>query len=148
VFLSDLLSGDAIPALEMTARFAAQRQDLIAHNIANLETPNFQPMDASPVAFQRMLGKAIDDRRARDGGRLEWPDSREVRHVKGTRDPYELRLTPRTPSGNILFHDRNNRDEVRLMQDLVENASVFRISTDLLRNRYAMVNNALAERII
>ncbi|MCC6660104.1 MAG: hypothetical protein IT437_04380 [Phycisphaerales bacterium] len=146
MFLSDLLSADAIPALEMTARFAAQRQGILAHNIANLETPNFRPVDASPAEFQRMLGRAIDDRRERGGG-LRWRDSREVVHAGG-RDPYELRLSPRTPSGNVLFHDRNNRDEVRLMQDLVENAGVFRIATDLLRTRYQLVNNALGERVI
>lgn len=150
MFLSGLLSSDAIPALEMTARFAAQRQGVIAHNIANLETPDFRPMDASPRAFQRMLGRAIDDRRERGGrGGLAWRETREVRRpAGGGRGPYEFRLAPRTPSSNILFHDRNNRDEVRLMQDLVENAGVFRVATDLLRTRYALVNNALGERVI
>lgn len=146
MFLSDLLAGDAIPALEMTARFAAQRQDILAHNIANLETPNFRPVDASPVAFQRMLGRALQERRDRGGGLLPWRETREVRHAG--RDPHDLRLVPRTASTNVLFHDRNNRDEVRLMQDLVENAGVFRVATDLLRTRYQLVNSALGERVI
>ena len=144
--LSDLLAGGAVPALEMTTRFAGQRQAVLAHNIANLETPNFRPADASPVAFQRMLGRAINDRRERGGGGLPWRETREIKHAGGG-EPYALRLRPRTASGNVLFHDRNNRDEIRLMQDLVENAGVFRVATDLLRSRYQLINAALGERV-
>lgn len=58
-----------------------------------------------------------------------------------------LRLNPRTSSGNILFHDRNNRDLERTMQSLVENASAFRVATDLLRNRTTALRDAMAERV-
>ena len=56
MFLDDVVNSGAIPALEMTMRFAGRRQALLAHNIANLDTPNFQPKDVSPRWFQRMLG--------------------------------------------------------------------------------------------
>ena len=58
-----------------------------------------------------------------------------------------LRLDPRTSSGNILFHDKNNRDLERTMQSLVENASMFRVATDLFRNRTTLLRDAIAERV-
>jgi flagellar basal-body rod protein FlgB len=142
--LNDLLSAGSIPVLEMTLRFAGRRQEIIAHNIANLDTPNFQPMDVSPAAFQRSLAAAVDARRERRGqGGLRLPETREIRpDGRGG-----LTLKPRTASGNILFHDRNNRDLERLMQDHAENAAVFRVATELLRSKYLQVHGAIGERV-
>ena len=146
MFLRDLTESGAIPALELTARFAARRQELLAHNIANATTPDFRPVDADPAVFQRMLGEAIDRRRTGEHpeyGGLPWRETREIR-----RDPATgLRLTPRTPSGHILFHDRNNRDLERMMADVVENVGVFRAATDMMRSRFQLIAGALAERV-
>jgi flagellar basal-body rod protein FlgB len=143
MFLRDVIGGGEVPVLEWTARFAARRHELLAHNIANIDTPNFRPLDVSPAAFQEVLGDAIDRRRERGGvGRLEWRDTREIER-RGS----DLELMPRTPSGNILFHDRNDRDLERMMADLSENLAVFRMATDLLRSRYGLINGALAERV-
>lgn len=139
-------NSDAIPVLEQMMRFAGQRQRLIAHNIANIDTPRFLPMDVSPQAFQKNLRKAVENRRQKTGGmhgELEWDETRQLQKDNDG----ELVLNPLTPSGNILFHDRNNRDTERLMQDLAENVNAFRVATDLLRSRYQLLNSAIAERV-
>ncbi len=141
MFVRDLIDGGAIPVLELTARFAARRQEILAHNIANADTPGFIPLDASPERFKDMLQQAIDARRER-GGPLAWRPTSEIEP-----DGRGLRLVPGTGSGNILFHDRNNRDLERMMADLSENLAVFRVTTDLLRSRYGLINSALAERV-
>lgn len=148
MFIGDVVNSGAIPALEAMVRFAARRQELIAHNIANFSTPNFRPVDASPTAFRRQLAEAIEERRERGGalggtGPLELGRTREVRQLADG----SLEITPRTASGNILFHDRNNRDLERTMQDLAENTAAFRVATDLLRSRYALLRDAMAERV-
>ncbi len=141
-----IANSDAIPVLEQVMRYAGQRQRLIAHNIANIDTPNFIQLDVSPAAFQANLRKAVENRRQRTGGMhgpLEWDETPQLRKD----DDGELTLNPLTPSNNILFHDRNNRDTERLMQDLAENVTVFRVATDLLRSRYQLLNSAIAERV-
>lgn len=35
----------------------SKRQDLLAGNIANADTPNYQPVDFAPLTFGRVLGK-------------------------------------------------------------------------------------------
>lgn len=146
MFIDQLTNADAMPVLERMAQFAARRQDLLAHNIANLSTPNFIPQDVSTEDFQASLKDAVDRRRDATGGvrgDLPLAPSREVSIEADGR----LTLHPTSPGDNILFHDRNNRDLERLMQDLVENITAFRVAGDLLRNRIGLMQSAIAERV-
>jgi flagellar basal-body rod protein FlgB len=146
MFLEQLDTAGSLPALEATMRYASQRQKLLAHNIANLETPDFRPVDVSPDHFQRVLSEAIHDRRlTRRGGTSGAMPMDRTRQLEQGADG-SLMLTPRTSTGNILFHDRNNRDLERMMQDLAENAGMFRTATDLMRNRVAVLHMAINER--
>lgn len=144
LFVSEVVNSGATPALELSLRFAGQRQRHIAHNIANLTTPNFRRTDVSPSGFQQMLARAIEDRRR--GGRereLEWEPTRELR--RDSRGG--LQIVPHTAATGLLAHDRNDRDLERLMQDHAENAAFFRVSAELLRSRYQQLREAIAERV-
>ncbi len=145
MLINDVTSSGALPSLEATLRFAGARQRLIAHNIANVSTPGFQPKDVSVGDFQEQLGEAVDARRARTGGahgKLGLKSSREVAFGPGGR----LTLTPDTTSGNILFHDRNDRDLERMMQALAENTGVYRVASELIRAQMDVLRAAITER--
>lgn len=151
--MGEITNDGAIPALELAMRYAGARQRVLAHNIANIDTPNFRPTDVAPAEFQAALSRAIDARRAggaaagggggNQQGELPFKGTRQIRIGADGR----MTLTPRTPSGNVLFHDRNNRDLERLMQDQAENVGAFRLATDLLRSRYEIIRSAIAERV-
>lgn len=146
MIISELSTTGAVPALEKMFLFAGQRQKLIAQNIANIDTPNYQGKDVDPRAFQAALKDAIDDRRDRTGGafgELEFNESSQVEMV-GDR----MVLNPETPSDGILFHDRNHRDLERLMQDMVENATAFRVAGDLMRRNRDLIRGAIAQRVV
>ena len=147
MFISDLATADSLPALEATLRYAGRRQRFIANNIANIDTPNFVPTDAPPEDFQKALGEAIDRRRARFGGTRGELEFRSNNTIQPSRGPARFELKPKSSSDNILFHDRNNRDVERMMQDLSENFSAFQIASTLLRSRADLLNSAIAERI-
>ncbi len=143
--ISDISTHGTAPVLSRLLEFAGQRQRLLAHNIANMETPDFRPLDVSTRGFQQALAKAVDERRAATGGthgslNLESTDEVQVRHGR-------LTLTPRTPSGNVLYHDRNNRDLERMMQDLAENSLMFRTAADLLRREHELLRTAISQRV-
>jgi flagellar basal-body rod protein FlgB len=146
VFIDQLTNAGAIPALEASVQFAARRQSLIAHNIANFSTPNYEPSDVSVTNFHSQLGDAIDRRREAFGGHrgdLHLRDTREVSQGQDGR----LRLSPGASGRNVLFHDRNSRDLERTMQDLVENVASFRVATDLLKSRIDLLRTAISERV-
>lgn len=143
--ISDLSTSGALPALEKMFLFSGQRQRLIAQNIANIDTPNYQGVDADPRAFQRALGDAIERRRDINGGvsgELDLSNAKEVRMVGG-----RMELNPTTPIGGVLFQDRNQRDLEQLMQDMVENATMFRVASDLMRKNQSMIRGAIAQRV-
>ena len=144
--INQISNAGSMPALEMTLRFAAQRQRLIAHNIANIDTPNFIQKDVSVGGFQNTLDRAIRDRRERTGGMHGELDWRETRELRRGRDG-GLTISPQTPSGGVLFHDRNNRDIERLMQALAETTSAFKVATDLYRNQRNILDMAIGQRV-
>jgi len=146
VLIRDLSTAGAMPALEMTMRFAGARQKLLAHNIANIQTPNFVARDVEPGSFQRMLGEAIDKRReanAGTSGALDWEPTRDIR--RGAR-PGSIELEPLEAHGGVLGHDRNAADLERLMQDMVENASAYRVAADLYRQQKSTLTTAISQR--
>lgn len=142
--IEGVLNDGATPVLEAMVRFSGARQRLIAHNVANIDTPNFRQVDVSPREFQRVLAEAVDRRRGqgRQGDfRIEGSDQ-----IKQGADG-RLELEPAEVESNILFHDRSNRDLERLMQANAENLGVFRVATDLLRSRAEIMRAAMSERV-
>lgn len=144
MIIDQILDAGAMPALERAMQFSARRQELIAHNIANLSTPNFIQKDVSVARFQEQLREAIDRRREGTGGQRGRLTMRSTEEVRIEPDGF-LRLTPQTPRPGMLLHDRNNRDLERLMQDLVENMSAFRVASDLLKSQMDTLMTAIRE---
>ena len=131
-----------LPVLERLMQFASRRQELIANNIANISTPDFRPQDVSMSGFQAQLGHAIDARREAGGGALHLQSTSEVRL-----DGSSMQLRPTPVADNLLFHDGNDRDLERIMQDLVQNFLVYRTTSELIQNRFDILNTAIRERI-
>lgn len=148
MFIDGLTNSDAMPALERAMQFAGRRQTIISHNIANLSTPMFQPKDVSVDGFRRILGEAIDRRRAQYGGHRGNINLRTTHEVRPNNGPGGgIQLRPTTSSGNILYHDQNDRDLERMMQDLAENVAYFRVSSELYRSHMSQLRTAISLRI-
>ena len=125
-------------------QFAGHRHRLIVHNIANLDTPNYRPVDVSVADFQKQLGQAVDERRAArgaTGGELKLEGSQQVTFHDGS-----MQLHPEPTGENILFHDGNDRSVERIMQDLVENFMTFRTASEFIKSRFDLINSAIRER--
>lgn len=135
-----------MPTLEKMFLFAGQRQRIISNNIANIDTPNYQGKDVDPRAFQKLLGEAVDRRRDHNGGTSGELSIRETSQVQMR--GRQMVLNPESPTAGVLFHDRNQRDLERLMQQLVENASTFRVASDLMRKSQSQLKLAIAQRVL
>ncbi|MEM9083185.1 MAG: hypothetical protein AAGB34_06265 [Planctomycetota bacterium] len=146
MFIDGLTNADSTPTLRAAIGFAAGRQKLIAHNIANLSTPNFRPADVSVNEFRSQLRDAIDARRKQWGSHRGELKLSKTRQVEQKADG-SLLLSPQESGRGVLFHDRNDRDLERTMQDLAENVAFFRVASDLLKTRNDMLNAAIRERV-
>ncbi len=143
--IEGLFHHGALPTLERFVQFTGQRHRVLTHNVANMDTPFFRPVDLNPKAFQETLREAIDERRKRPmplDGPLDLDDTRQLRFSE---DGVETR--PGFRDQNILFHDRNNRDLERLMQDVAENTLAHNAGVEMLRNQFEMLKMAIRERI-
>ena len=141
--IDNVTNSEGIAVLERLVQFAGARHRLIVNNIANLDTPGYRPVDVSVGAFREQLAGAVDARRASGtDGRLELGDSGQVQF-----NDDGVTLHPEPIGANLLFHDGNDRDVERTMQDLVENFMTFRLAAELLRSRLDLINTAIRERI-
>ena len=134
-----------MPVLERLVQFTGARHQVITHNIANLSTPHFRPRELNIEQFQRQLGRAVDERRATSSpaqSPLRMSNTRELRfHDKGL----DARTEPLDE--NIMFHDRNNRDLERIMQDLAENTLTHNAGLQMLKSEFDLLKMAIRGRV-
>ena len=143
--IDQLTNADSLPVLERAFQFAGARHRVLSHNIANIDTPGFRPLDLSVESFQSELADAVDRRREAGGARggpLEFGGTDEVQ-FEGDR----IQIEPTPIGDNLLFHDGNDRDTERLMQGMVENFLVFRAAADLMRQQMDLLTTAITERV-
>lgn len=143
---ASIASSGSIRSLESAVRFASQRQSVIAHNIANISTPEFRTLDLPVRQFQSLLADAIDRKRDRSA-----PAGDDQLDLRSTRT-FEFspsggfRATPVETEDGLTYHDRSSRDVEKLMQDLAENVGYFRVASDLLKSRFDLLRTAISER--
>lgn len=140
--IDGILGGSSLPALERSIQYMSARQRLLAGNLANIETPGYRPTDVAPAAFQQALRDALDQDKVDQQGRLAFDESAPVSFSQGGTE-----LKPEVLAENIMFHDGNDRSMERLMQKMQENVYSFRVSAQLLRNQFDLINTAIRERM-
>ena len=128
MFINRLVNDGPAPTLTKLLSFTSRRQDLIAANIANVDTPGYVQRDLSPDAFQRQL-------------RDELAAARRGAPEREAAFPVERR-----PKG-ILFHDRSARSIEQLTTDQAKNALIHNVAAELLRKHYAVIDLAIRERV-
>ena len=135
-----------MPVLERMVQFTSLRHKEITNNIANINTPNFQPRDLSVEDFQKTLTQAIDKRRSNiptgPNAQLKLNDTSNLRF---NRHSIEARTT--NNNRGIMYHDRNNRSVDELMKDLAINTMAHNAALDMLHNQFQLLDIAIRERL-
>ena len=132
MFLERLMNQTNGPLLEQMLEFTAARHKLIAENMANVDTPDYQQKDLDVRRFQEMLRDRVDTRENSPPGAIGFDDiSAEVRN----------------PTDGILFHDGNNRSVEQLVSDQAKNAMLHNLVVELLRKQFQQMEMALKEKV-
>lgn len=143
--IAGLFDGGAVPVLERVVQFTHSRHRVITDNIANLSTPYYKPRDLDPGQFQEALADAIERRRGESqgaGGPLRLRDTDQLEF-----EPGRINTKAQPTNASVLFHDQNNRDVERIMQDLAENTLVHSAAIEMIRNEFSMIATAIRERV-
>ncbi|MEE2972860.1 MAG: hypothetical protein VX672_07030 [Planctomycetota bacterium] len=139
----------ALPYLKRMMQFSWQRNSLLADAAANLDTPGYRPRDVPVTEFQEAM-KAAQLREKGIGGGLvpavarghgAFADTQAIRF-----EADRVRLDPEAAGDNLMFHDGNDRNLERVMQNLAENALAFRLASELFRKEHDILRAAIRER--
>ena len=128
---------NSIPLFEMLTKrmsWLNQRQQVIAHNIANVDTPGYKPNDLAPVKFEKL---------AHDASRRATIVGTNAKHlVSSARSAGPFRVTNRdsayemTPGGNAVVLEEQL---MKMSQTVMDH----RITAGLYAKHLGMLRTAL-----
>ena len=124
--------------LSRSLDFRARRNNVLASNIANLETPGYKAKD---LVFESALGKAM---RANEPGPLEVTDPRHLdgRNILPLSEVKPEIIRTGNPVGNL---DENSVDLEREMVKLGENQVVYQALTQMVSHKFAQLRLSIRE---
>lgn len=113
--------------------WAARRQEVLAHNIANADTPRFRPMDIAPVDFKRTLTESTAASRpaVTNPMHVAFVPMAQDQDVSAVAQPFEA-----SPDGNAVVLEQQ-------MHLVGETRSAYDLATTLLGKNLKLLRVAL-----
>ena len=137
-----LLSAGSLPLLERQAVWGEVRHNVLAGNLANIDTPGYRPRDLDPQAFREALRRSAA---ARAPGAAASLTERPADPLSGGVPDALLTATDR-PGGALTFHDGSPRSVEREVLTLTRNAMQRQAAIQLMGAQMAMLQAAITER--
>jgi flagellar basal-body rod protein FlgB len=132
MFLERLMNSTNAPLVERVLHFADARHNLIAQNMANIDTPGYRQKDLREAQFFSLLRDRVAQRADGPPGATNFTDiDAELDH----------------PTRGILFHDQNNRSMEQLASDQAKNGLLYTMAIEILRKQFSAMEMALKERV-
>ncbi len=141
--MQPIFQNTPLPLLELAARFGEQRQDVLAGNVANIDTPGYRTRDLPVEEFQKALTQAMAAR-----------SSHAPPGHYGPSAPVSLQeLFPETlfraneiNSGHVTFQDGNNRNIEREVMEMTKNSLMQNMVIELMSAQFQMLQAAISGR--
>ncbi len=146
--MKPFFDSSTISLLEKVAIFGERRHEVLAGNIANINTPNYRMRDLPVDAFQSALKRAVEQ--LRESESLPASLGTADKSAKKTIDelfPQTLFDAVKSPPSNITFQDANNRSIERQIMELTKNNMMQNFAIELMRAQYGMLQTAISERL-
>jgi flagellar basal-body rod protein FlgB len=132
--LSGLFNSTAIPVLEQVVNFTEARHNVLAGNIANLDTPGYRARDLPPAQFQAQMKEAIEQRDRPSG---------EFSGVDRAKAVSEVGRSMRT----ILRHDDNNTGLENQVSEMSKNQMQYSLALSIMTSQFRLLQAAVSERV-
>lgn len=128
----NLFKTTSIPALEQSLTFAQKRHELLAGNLANVDTPGYRQRDLNVGEFQSALADSI---RLQDT-----PSSVSA----STRD--EIISGPRAATEQVVFHDDSDVSLEHQVTEIAKNQHLHGLAITTMRSQFSLLQAAITER--
>ncbi len=131
----NLFQDSVIPLTEQVVGFTQARQNVLAGNIANLDTPGYQTRDLDVDTFRDQLQAVVEARRE--------PDQSDPAAVeKANRNLAEIAKNPES----ILRHDKSNVGMEGQVSVMVKNQIEHNLALTIMNNQLQLLEAAIRER--
>jgi flagellar basal-body rod protein FlgB len=134
--LAQLFNSTTIPVLEQVAGFAQDRHQVLAGNLANIDTPGYRTRDLPPELFEASLKKAL---RARD-------QNNQPAAPGGYRRPSNALADVRGDVKSMVRHDENNTGFEAQITEIAKNQMTHSLAMSVLVNQFQLLGAAISER--
>jgi flagellar basal-body rod protein FlgB len=137
----NLFQSNALPVLEQVVNFSQARHNVLAGNIANLDTPGYRTRDISPDEFRSRLREAIEESRS--------PVAESANTQSSSFDPPSANNPFRAVKdslNSILRHDDGNVSMEQQIAELSKNQMQHNLAVNLLASQFRLLQAAISER--
>ncbi|MDZ4820982.1 MAG: flagellar basal body rod protein FlgB [Planctomycetota bacterium] len=134
--LTNLFQSNEIPLLEQVVNFAQARQNVLAGNIANLDTPGYRTRDISPTEFQARLREAVEQSHRNPQNEMERAEMTHGGHFQAVKESLS----------GILRHDDCNVGLEQQIAEMSKNQLQHNLAVTLLTSQFQLLQAAISER--
>ena len=136
--LPGIFNGTSIPVLQEVISFSEKRHELLASNIANMDTPGYKTRDFNTEAFQTELKQAIE---TRDSRRTALPGQ-----ITDNANPNDMQKV-RDSLKHIVYHDGSDVSMEHQVTELSKNQMMHNMAIALMSSQFRMLQTAISERV-
>lgn len=166
--IDQLLNSTSIPLLEKMAMFTERRQNVLAGNIANLDTDNYRMQDLPTADFQHALRAAIQRRNApgfqqsmnqatpyseSSMGQASFMPKLETAQIPAMTESiddlftHDLFQAEEADPDNVIFRDGNNRSVETEMMKMTKNSMMHQFAVEMMSIQMRMLESVVRERV-
>lgn len=152
--LEQMLNSKSLPLLEKMAAFAERRQEVLAGNIANIDTPEYKMRDLPVNDFQQALREAVQlkDGNSPSTGQvsLGMPATVSGRQTLETQleslFPRSLFQAQEASPQNLTFQDANNRSMESQVMQMTKNSLMQQFAVEVMMSQMNQLMTVISER--
>lgn len=144
--LDSLLNTTTIPLLEKMAAFGERRQEVLAGNIANIDTPLYKMRDLPVNDFQQALQEAVRHRGSVPPSDVTLQSPGQARTGVDSYFPAELFKAREAASDNLTFYDANNRSIEKQVTEMTKNSMMQQFAVEIMSAQMNMLQMVISER--
>ncbi|MBL8829187.1 MAG: flagellar basal body rod protein FlgB [Planctomycetaceae bacterium] len=135
--IENLFTSTSIPVAEQVAHFAQARHQVLAGNLANIDTPGYRTRDLSVTQFQQRLKQAIVEQQ-----QSPQPESESSRTHASSRPMEKVK----EGIGTILHHDDSNVGVEHQVTEIAKNQMQHNLAMTIMGNQFRLLQAAISER--
>lgn len=152
--IDQILNSNSLPLLEKMAAFAERRQEVLAGNIANIDTPSYKMRDLPVKDFQQALREAVQLKDKPVGPEAQQSLGMPVtlgkkQSIKSQLEklfPQSLFEAQEASPQNLTFQDANNRSMESQVMWMTKNSLMQQFAVEVMMAQMNQLMTVISER--